>query len=453
MKKISQEKRAGAIADTAGFYGALRLCVVIVIAASLTLFALEKRPSTGDNLDTAKRKAIVKKVSQVLKEYYVFPEVAKDAAALLQNKLERGEYDNIGSLPVFAHQLTRDLQAASKDLHLRVTPYQGGENEESKTDPEVLRQKKLARGQKNNFGFRRVEILDGNIGYVKFCGFYDARDAGATAIAAMNFLAYCDALIIDLRENSGGQPSMSQLICSYFFAEPTHLNSFYHRKGEKTKQFWTHAHVQGPRLTDTPVYVLVSKRTFSAAEGFTYTLKHLGRATIIGEKTRGGAHPQRPYHFEKESISVHVPYGRAVNPVTKTNWEGKGITPEIVTPADGALEIARIEALKMLSEKTKDESVRHGLTMIIEEIEAERNPVILDEETLLSYTGSYERGMKVVLEKGFLNVMGYILVPMGNDKFMIKNGEEQVRFVRDASGKITRLVVIFRSGRRIPFNR
>lgn len=453
MHTFLNVKKDGSTASISQFYRLIMLYFVILIATSVTVFALEKSISTENKLNAEKRKTIVKKVSEVLNEYYIFPEVAKNVEKLLKEKLKSGEYDNIRSLKVFTYQLTKDLQSVSKDLHLRVYPYQGGNSGESELDPEVLYQQRLAKWQKKNFGFRKVEILDGNIGYVDFRGFFDARAAGTTAIAAMNFLAYCDALIIDLRENGGGQPSMSQLICSYFFDEPKHLNSFYRRKGEITEQFWTHAHVHGPRLADTPIYVLVSKETFSAAEGFAYTLKHMERATIIGEKTRGGAHPQKPHDFPKESITVDVPYGRAINPITKTNWEGKGITPNILIRSDKALEIAHIEALKKLLTMEKDEKVKHGLSMIIEEVEAKLNPVILDEETLLSYTGNYERGMKAILEKGSLNIMGYILIPMGNDKFMIKNGEEQVQFVKDDSGNISKLVVIFRNGRRIPFKR
>lgn len=429
------------------------ICFFILAVTSFTVFASEKSASAKNTLNDEKRESIVDKINETLNEYYVFPRVAEDMAKLLTKKLKKGEYGHLRDLQKFTGRLTEDMRSISKDLHLAVRPYRASPKKEREHEPKIIRERELARARKNNFGFHRVEILDGNVGYIDLRGFYDAGDGGGTAVAAMNLVAYCDTLIIDLRTNSGGQPSMIQLICSYFFKEPKHLTSFYIRKGDITNQFWTHAHVEGPRMVDTPVYILVSGGTFSAAEGFAYTLKHHKRATIVGEKTRGGAHPQKSHEFPEESISIRVPYGKAVNPITKANWEGKGVAPDIPAPAKMALHAAHHEAVKKLMEEEADEKVKHGLTMIMEELEVKKHPVVLDEDTLLSYAGNYSRGVKAVLKNGSLNILGYILVPMGNDKFMIQNGDEQIQFVRDASDKITKLLVLFRNGRKVPFDR
>jgi C-terminal processing protease CtpA/Prc len=157
----------------------------------------------------------------------------------------------------------------------------------------------------------------------------------------MGFLANTDALIVDLRRNGGGRPEMVALLSSYLFDERTHLNDLYWREGNRTDEFWTNATVAGPRYGGKkPVFVLTSKRTFSGAEEFAYNLKALKRATIVGETSGGGAHPGDMQKIA-DGFAMFVPTGRAINPVTKTNWEGVGVEPDVVVPADQALDKAK----------------------------------------------------------------------------------------------------------------
>jgi len=137
-------------------------------------------------------------------------------------------------------------------------------------------------------------------------------------------------------------------ISSYLFAEPTHLNDLYNRKEDKTTEYWTLRDVPGPRFADKPVFVLTSKRTFSGAEEFAYNLKNLKRATIIGETTGGGAHPVSGHRID-DHFMIGVPFARAINPISKTNWEGTGVEPDIKVPASEALDVAT----KMAAEKIK----------------------------------------------------------------------------------------------------
>jgi C-terminal processing protease CtpA/Prc len=205
----------------------------------------------------------------------------------------------------------------------------------------------------------------------------------------MAFLAGSDAVIIDLRQNGGGSPSMIQLISSYFFEEPVHLNSFYIRDEDKTKQFWSHAHVEGERMADIDLYVLTSGMTFSAAEEFTYNMKNLERATIVGETTGGGAHPVRFVGFPDLKVSMSLPFGRAVNPISGTNWEGTGVEPDIEVPQAEALDVAHLEALKSMAEKAEDEEDRQALNWGITLMEARLNPAQVDAETAGRYAGRY----------------------------------------------------------------
>src|SRR5262245_48192327 len=278
-------------------------------------------------LDAATRARVIDGAVAKLDEFYVFPDTAKKMGEAVQAQLKSGAYETITDANDFAVKLTEDLRAVRQDKHLGVSfsaqvipKREPGAN--PTPDPAAQAQRR-AQMQRNNCAFEKVEWLPSNIGYLKFNGFADPEICGPTVTAAMNFLAHVDALIIDLRNNGGGSPDMVAYVCSSLFAERTHLNDLYNRKEDKTTEYWT-KDVPGPRLTKQPVFVLTSKRTFSGAEEFAYNLKNLKRATIIGETTGGGAHPVSGHRID-DHFMIGVPDARAINPITKTNWEGTGV--------------------------------------------------------------------------------------------------------------------------------
>jgi hypothetical protein len=199
----------------------------------------------------------------------------------------------------------------------------------------------------------------------------------------MNFLSGTDALIVDLRRNSGGDPAMVRLISSYLFGpEKVHLNSIYSRPDDQTTEYWTLDSIRGMRYgRDRPVYVLTSARTFSGGEEFGYNLQALRRATIVGEKTGGGAHPGRMERLG-DHFSMFVPVGRAINPITSTNWEVVGVIPDVATDEASALAAAHRAALAALLAKTADQDQRALLQDALRELD--------DAETLPTgkWTGS-----------------------------------------------------------------
>ena len=159
-------------------------------------------------------------------------------------------------------------------------------------------------GRLDNFGIRRVERLDGNVGYLDVRRVAVPANAGPAIAAAMELVAGTYALIIDLRHNHGGSPEGVVFWCSYLFDErPVHFNDIFHADTGETRQFWALPYVPGTRYVDRPVYVLTSSHTFSGGEDFCYTLQALGRAEVIGETTGGGAHPTRPFPI---SAAVHI---------------------------------------------------------------------------------------------------------------------------------------------------
>lgn len=313
-----------------------------IAATCLTVAALAL-PATaqyGDELSADDRSSIVQRLDDLLRERYVFEDVADTMGDQLLKNLADGHYDEFGSFAALGAALTTELQGISHDKHLRVTPSAPRTMEPSEEEQLLRSAQRAEQSRQGNYGFEQLFRLPGNVGLLDLRGFQQAEGpARDVAQAAMNFLSSCDALIVDLRQNGGGDPAMVQLISSYLFDERTHLNSLYFRAEDSLEEFWTLDEVFGRRMADVPVFVLTSAYTFSAAEEFTYNLQCLQRATIVGENTGGGAHPggTTPLH---ESLSVFIPAGRAINPITGTNWEGTGVQPDVEVDADAALDKA-----------------------------------------------------------------------------------------------------------------
>lgn len=289
------------------------------------------------------RAAVVDRIADLLQEQYVFPKVATECGAHLRTALAEGHFDSAAEAEDFAKALTEALQSVSKDKHMRVRVRPPERVEVERVNPLRARADQLARTRETNFGFEKVERLEGNVGYLDLRYFAGTPLAEATAAAAMNFLANSDALIVDVRQNGGGNPDMVRYITSYLFAEPTHLNSLYWRPGDRTQEFWTLEDVPGKRLADVPVFVLTAARTFSGAEEFSYNLRTRERATLVGEVTGGGANPGGVVPID-DTFGIFIPTGRAINPITGTNWEGVGVEPHISVPADQAFDVAYAKA-------------------------------------------------------------------------------------------------------------
>jgi C-terminal processing protease CtpA/Prc len=326
------------------------------------------------SIDADTRRQVVEGVARALADYYVFPDKGQMMSSAILGALEGRDYDRLTTPETLCEQITADLQTVSGDGHVRVRY-----NEEPRpvTPPtEEFSPEELAEwsdiARRANFGFYRVERLAGNVGYLDLRNFWGAtfEGAGETAAGAMALLYHTEALIIDLRQNGGGSPSMVALLTSYLVGpEPVHLNSFYDRSGDKTTQSWTLPFVPGKRMPDKPVYVLTSKRTFSGAEEFAYNLKNLKRGTIIGETTGGGAHPGGDISVTPH-FRVFVPTGRPINPISGTNWEGTGVEPDIAVAKEQALEVAHRLALETVLAKLGDAPMGAARTQAEEAREA-----------------------------------------------------------------------------------
>jgi hypothetical protein len=309
-------------------------------------------------LDAAIRQKTIDAVSSKLTEYYVYPDVAAKMVQAIQDHQKHGDYNSLTDGNEFADALTRDLQAVSHDKHLGVrynpfiSPPPSGASAGSR-EPSAAEQAQFRTMlEQQNCTFSKVEILSHNIGYIKFGAFPPPDICAPTVVAAMNFVAHTNALIFDLRENHGGDPEMVEFMVSYLFPRPTHINDLTNRHENETHQYWTLPWTPGPRLVDQPVYVLTSHQTFSGGEEFTFDLKTQKRATIVGETTGGGAHPVQGLPAG-DHFTVGVPFGRPINPVTKGDWEGTGIEPDVKASAADALTTAEKLAADKLASQSR----------------------------------------------------------------------------------------------------
>ncbi len=293
---------------------------------------------------------IIKVLLEKLRTYYVFPDMAKKICTALQQHLYDGEYDDIADGKFLAYALTTHMQEICQDEHLWVEWHKEAlpdDDEALRFNKEWVEQQQL-QAQKNNYGFQKVERMAGNVGYVDIRYLHRPEWGGDIAVSAMNLLSNTDVLIFDLRNCPGGYPGMVDLINSYLLGgEPTHLNSIYWRDDDATKQYWTLPYVPGKKLDDKALFILISKQTFSGGEGFAYDMQARKRAIIIGEKTDGGAHPGASYRLHSH-FEVFLPIGCPTHPITGSNWEGVGVTPDVLTEADQALMVAYKMALETI---------------------------------------------------------------------------------------------------------
>lgn len=350
---------------------ALPVLAALLLAAPASAQMFGGGPNEPDTPITAKEKAaVLESLAVAVRDRYVFPDRGAELAKILRQRHAKKEYDRITSSKEFADSLLAHMQAYTHDGHMRVhyrhQPFPK-QDERSEGPDEGERARQLEEMRVRNYGFEKVQRLAGNVGYLDLRMFAGMPEAQPTAIAAMNFLSNCDAIIVDLRRNGGGSPAMIQTLLTYF-VEPgarLHINDFYRRASDAIEQFHTASFVPGPRLHGKPLYVLISNRTGSAAEEFAYDVQTHELGTLVGVTTAGAANPGGLFRLS-DHLAAFIATGRAINPVTKTNWEGVGVKPDREVAPENALREAHVAALEKLKEKAAPER-RQVLDMAIEQ--------------------------------------------------------------------------------------
>ncbi len=309
-----------------------------------------------DNIADKKYKtSILEKIDSLLISKYVYPDKAILAAEQFRKIYVSGAYDSCGNAKQFAAKVTADLQEITRDKHMnfRVIETSSAGEKAHGSLHHSIRYNRIK--QKEHTGFYKLEWFDdGGIGYLDLRRFNALDEAKELLNAAMVFLKDANALIIDIRENGGG---MGDFLSNYFLTHPTQLTGEYVRTEDYTDEFWTTGAVESQRMTEVPLFILTSGRTFSAAETFAFDMQVLKRAVLIGDSTRGGAHSVGYFKIDNQ-FEIYIPIARAVNPVTGGNWEGVGVIPDIPVPDSAALDTALVLARRAAYKYREEKDVR-----------------------------------------------------------------------------------------------
>lgn len=323
-----------------------------VIAALPTVLPMvaARQVQPDMTVDRATRDAVIDSLIVRLNRHYVFADKAKQMEQRLRERRQRGDYDKVTSAKAFARTLTDDLASVAHDLHMEVEyrataipsePEASAAAPPAPASPPSAPMKWIdALGRRMaSFGVKKVERWRPDIGYLELAWFARPDYAAPKYAKAMSDLSDTGVMIVDLRRSNGGYPQAVQLLASYFVDRRMQLNDIHYRDTGRTEQYWTLDKLDGPRYLGK-VYILTSRYTRSAAEDFAYTMQAMGRATIVGERTWGGAHPTSAHRLTAHFVG-RIPNGRSINPITHTNWEGTGVVPDIPTGSQDALKVVR----------------------------------------------------------------------------------------------------------------
>jgi hypothetical protein len=339
----------------------------IFLSALLYSNSLVVAQQNNKLIDENYKNGVLQKVDSLLITKYVLSEKAIEYSEIFKKSYESGNYKSYTNSNEFAEQITSDLIQISGDKHLKfrvIESTSAGEKSESALHHPV---RYHILGINENKGFSKLEWIKGNIGYLDIRRFNYFSDTKDLIIAAMKFLSKANAIIIDLRENAGGS---GDYLSSYFLPYPTQLNSWYSREDDFLTEYWTAKEIGVERLTEVPLFLITSRRTFSAAESFAYDMQVRKRAIIIGDSTKGGAHSVDLYKIN-DQFEIYIPTARAINPITNTNWEGVGVVPDIIIPADYALDTTIVLARKAAAEFARTREAK--LKLAVEEMQIHLN--------------------------------------------------------------------------------
>jgi hypothetical protein len=344
-------------------------CVAAADIAAAPAVAQTAQPPPGIQIDERVRKDVLNSLAQELEARYVFPDMAKKLAAAVKAKQKARAYEKVTAAPELARALTEDLLSVGHDKHLRVI---FNRSPMPSRPPGPLPPQMLAELRKGNGAIPKLEILEGNVGYMRVNGVPEVDVAGPAVAATFAFLHNTDALIIDDRGNGGGDPNTVAVYVSYLSeGEPFVVNTFHWREGGRVEEFKTTELGDLAYGARKPVFVLTSPMTFSGGEELAYDLQALKRAVIVGEVTGGGANPVTLVGLGHQ-FAVTIPYATPINPITGSNWEQTGVSPDIRVSASAALSRAHALAIDRLSAMATDPASRaelEGVSMRLATIE------------------------------------------------------------------------------------
>lgn len=422
---------------------------IAVVFFSIGGFAAERKR-------TIEAGNIIKTICEKVDLYYPDKKIASRVIRGLHSNLSIGMYDKIDSPALFASKVTADMELLSHDKHLDLL-YDPAMIAEMKSQKEkgiesTYMASQVETYRLNNFGFTTLKILEGNVGYMDLQLFFDAKYAGDTAVAAMNYFSNCDALIIDLRENGGGWGSMVSLLLSYFIDAEEEVVMKIMRSTVDNSYYPSMIlpYIPGKKMDAIPVYILISGSTASAAEAFAFRMRQLNKqACLVGDTTAGAENPV-DHQILDDNFYLQIPCYQVIYQKQSGGWEGIGIKPDIPVNSQHALDAAYLDALKKLKTSTKNRKQLDKYQWAIEGLEARQNPLKLKKSIMQAYTGKYGES-SVWMEKGNLYYQykkrsRHKLTAISADYFLVEGVDlYRIRFLKTKNVSMV-LKVIFNDG-------
>lgn len=382
---------------------------------------------------------LIDSINLKLNDNYVFPDKAQLIAKSLRVQTKKNAYASFANDP---HNLAAEIQAAifsiHHDPHMRLdyNPGWWGHNQ-GQTLPSEEETRQFAKIVKdNNFMFKKVELLPGNIGYLPFDVFVEFIEEAKPIIAsALGFLSNASAIIIDLRENTGGEPDMGSQMESYFFKEKTLTNVIINTSKKDTTYYYADPAKTDGLTLSMPMYILTSEKTFSGGEAFSYNMQQAKRATVVGEITGGGAHPTKPFSVGQGFV-VEIPFAYSINPFSNTDWEGTGVIPDVNVDASKALIKAQELIFRERQEIAKTDEEKQKMEYLINGLYVNQDLGTLPVNQFDKIVGTY--GPIDIYREGnnlFSNIHGHIskLAHISKNLFVL-DGNAQIEFIKDDKG-------------------
>ncbi len=447
----------------------------ITISLFLYITLLTWSACVGQNLPNSDKVEVIKALIPLLKDNYVLQDSVTAIVFEVDERLKTKEFARAQTMEEFSLYLTNVLREITKDAHFgflynpQLSALLNGHG-----SPDALNRQlntigggKAVDASKKNYYFKKAELLDGNIGYLKLEQIPMLEDSKSTLDAAMTFLSNSDAFILDLRGNRGGAGGFIPYLMSYFFSEEKVL--LYRREmpapaWDSVSYHYTHKKLPGKRIDKIPVYILTDQVTGSAATNLAYTMQGFGKAVIVGENTGSGyrgAHSASLFSLPKGFVAL-IPIGRVVNAKTNTNWRMEGVIPDVETKSSKALAKAQLLALEKLIANEDNEELKADLTAIYQEKNKPMKEVITTNipKAFDKYIGTYEGSRTIWFEDNELKYLREGGMPL-----LLKYKEEHlykitlpantptnqplpyVRFNFNDKGKVDNITLVFDEGK------
>nr|MBC7611500.1 S41 family peptidase [Pseudopedobacter sp.] len=430
------------------------IILVHAVVLNVSINCIAQVPQKTIHSSSLDIKVLIDSLTNSVKKHYIFPEKSVRINKYLKEQYKKGVYDVIRDPNQLAYRLIEDIRKVNYDSHFNIF-YQpkDAEHKETLSEREENIKDQVAFERESNFKFKKLEILPGGIGYIQFNEFIgNVKGAKPTLTAAMTFLKNSKAIIIDLRYNGGGSPEMVNQVESYFFKERVHMLDMLSTFSKDTMSLYTDPTSTDGLLLSMPIYILTSKNTFSGAEDFSYAMQTQKRAIVVGETTGGGAHAAFLFSIG-QGFWARVPFARAINPITLTDWEDVGVIPDITVAASEALIKVQEIIYQDLFTKAKTEREKKIIQWAKNDLKGKTNLLKLTATELEQYSGTFEGGIIFYVENGSILCKNperggtdiFTLHPVTKNVFLLDENV-QIEFVKDSQEKYSSLKMLWIDG-------